>query len=80
MTTKNDVLSVPLLTPLSVISYVLQSEDLARAIIRELARVGFVCVPRDASDAMIDAAFDYIHEEDGAGTWRAMVDAAESLK
>jgi hypothetical protein len=59
--------------PLDIVTAVLGSEMRAREVFGALASAGWVCVPREPTAEMLDAAFDYIHAEDGTGTWRAMV-------
>jgi hypothetical protein len=62
--------------PLSIVESFLGSREALRILI-ELRLNGYVIVPRNPTPEMLDAASDYIHAEDGEGTWRAMIEAAE---
>lgn len=48
----------------------------ATEIVERLAALGFVCVPREPSAEMIEAAWAWELAEDSAGVWREMINAA----
>lgn len=47
----------------------------ARAALTELEQAGYVVVPVEPTEEMIDAGWAYVHNEDAAGTWRSMLSA-----
>jgi hypothetical protein len=63
--------------PVDVLSKELGSDAVAERALRALSAAGYVCVPREPTPRMIDAGWADAHEEDAAGTWRAMVEADE---
>jgi hypothetical protein len=50
----------------------------ARRLVGEIYDAGYVFVPREPTDKMLDAAYYYALDEDARGVWLAMV--AESEK
>ncbi len=49
---------------------------LAACMLAEIAAAGMVVVPREPTAEMLEAAWAYIHDENGVGTWKAMIEAA----
>jgi hypothetical protein len=62
--------------PLRLIAAVLGSEDQARRILEALDTAGYVCVPREPTPAMIEAAYWPSHDENAAEVWQEMLKAA----
>jgi len=61
--------------PLDILAAALGSEQ-ACAALEALNSADWVVVPRVPTQAMLDAGWYSAHDEDAAGTWRYMIDAA----
>jgi hypothetical protein len=61
--------------PHVILAEVLGTEQ-AVAVLQALDRAGWVVVPRVPTKAMLDAGWYSAHDEDPAGTWRYMIEAA----
>jgi hypothetical protein len=66
--------------PLAIISIVLGSEDQATRVLAALHAVGYVCVPREPTDEMLEAGWAPAHVEDAKETWEQMIAAFLSTK
>jgi hypothetical protein len=63
--------------PLDLLTRLLGAEQ-ARAVLETLNSAGLVVVPRTPTQAMLDAGWYSAHDEDAAGVWEEMIDAATS--
>lgn len=62
--------------PLRLIATALGSEDQAIHLLAALDAAGYVCVPRDPTKDMMDAAWAYALDEDAEGVWKSMIESA----
>lgn len=62
--------------PLRLIAAVLDSEDQASRVLAALDAAGYVCVPREPTEAMVDAAYWPAHDENAKEVWEQMVAAS----
>jgi hypothetical protein len=61
--------------PLGILIKALGEEN-ADAALSALARAGYVCVPREPTKKMLEAAWADALGEDAAGVWSSMIAAA----
>ena len=62
--------------PSAVVASILNSEHEARRVFDALKSAGFVCVPRDPTQRMIEAAYWAAYEGDAAEVWEEMIGVA----
>ena len=62
--------------PLSVLSELLGDEQAQRAL-SALSTAGYICVPREPIDGMLEAAWEAALAEDAEGVWKSMLEAYE---
>jgi hypothetical protein len=62
--------------PLQVIAAIVGSEMDAKRILVALDTAGYVCVPREPTEEMIEDGWAAANEENAGNTWRAMVKSA----
>jgi hypothetical protein len=63
-------------SPLEIIKNHLGDAALAAGLLAALRDGGFVCVPEEATEQMLDDAWGEICDENGRASWRAMVASA----
>jgi hypothetical protein len=61
---------------LRVIATVLASDELAKHVIAALNEAGYVCVPREPSEEMRNAAYWSALAENAVGVWEDMIEAS----
>jgi hypothetical protein len=63
-------------SPLELLIAVVGSRQVAETILRTLREGGYVCVPEEATEQMLEDAWGEICDENGRASWRAMVTSA----
>ena len=65
--------------PLRLIAAVLGSEESAARVIAALEAAGYVCVPREPTERMLDAAYWSAYGANAAGVWTDMIRAVDEF-
>lgn len=67
-------------TPFEIIASTTGSEDVARRVLKSLSAAGFVCVPREATEEMVEAGWAAVHGENTKDAWGDMIERALSTQ